>query len=100
MGHEVTLFLMEEYAHFYPENDAYGEIENIRIVELPWKHKELFKIEKKEIQAVLGGFDFYVACEFGPAFLFKAGIKTDIFIPIGTDLIDYPFEKPEAGIPD
>gem|GEM_PF-5322189 len=99
MGHVVTLFLMEEYPHFYPENDTYGPIEGIKVVELKWKHKELFKASKSEIKAVLGGFDIYCGSEFAPAFLFKAGLPLHIFIPIGTDLIDYPFQKPKGLIP-
>ncbi len=99
MGHEVTLFLMEEYPHFYPENDTYGPIEHIKIVELTWKHKDLYKIRKEEILQKLYGFDFYSGSDFAPAFLFKAGLPLDIFIPIGTDLSDYPFQKPKGFIP-
>lgn len=100
MGHDVTLFLMEEYPHFYPEFDSYGPVQGIKVVELPWKHKELYKTSKKEILSFLGGFDFYCGSEFAPAFLFKAGIQMDIYIPIGTDLVDYPFAKPKGLIPD
>lgn len=98
-GHEVTLFLMEEQLNFNPENDSYDGVKGIRVEQLPWKHKELYKITKTEIKQKLGGFDFYLASEFAPAFLFKAGIKVNVYIPIGTDLIDYPFRKMSRTFP-
>jgi glycosyltransferase involved in cell wall biosynthesis len=99
MGHKVTLFLMEEQDNFLPENDLYGNADNIEIVELPWKHKQLYKTSSREIKKHLEGFDFYCASEFAPAFLFKAGIKADVFVPIGSDLIQYPFQKLSKTIP-
>jgi glycosyltransferase involved in cell wall biosynthesis len=98
-GHEVTLFLMEEQLNFNPENDSYEGVKGIKVEQLPWKHKELYKISKQEIVQKLGGFDFYLASEFAPAFLFKAGIKVNVYIPIGTDLIDYPFRKMSQTFP-
>lgn len=99
LGHEVTLFLLEEQDNFLPENDTYDEIEGIEIIQLPWKHKTINKISSRTIKRVFNGFDVYCASEYGPAYLFKARIKTDVFIPIGTDLSEYPFKRPAALIP-
>ncbi|MBL7810780.1 MAG: hypothetical protein JNL57_01035 [Bacteroidetes bacterium] len=99
-GHDVTLFLIEELTAFAPEKDTIGDIKDIAIRQLPWKHQELNNISKQEIRDHLSGFDRYCCSEFGPAFLFKAGITADLFIPIGTDLAEYPFWKPSKRWPE
>jgi glycosyltransferase involved in cell wall biosynthesis len=99
MGHDVTLFLLEEQSNFVPENDTYNAISKIKIEHLPWKHKDLYSISTASIKERLYGFDCYFASEYAPAFLFKAGIKPDVFIPIGTDLITYPFKKVSSILP-
>lgn len=98
-GHDVTLFLLEEQPNFIPENDTYGPVTGISVRTLPWKHKEISRLSRTEIRQQLAGFDYYSGSEFAPAYLYKAGIKMDLYIPLGTDLVVYPFQKPGKWIP-
>jgi hypothetical protein len=91
IGHDVTLFLIREYKHFLPEMDCYVINDNIRIENLDWDSENVASIEPKTIRDKFSNFDFIIGSEWTPAFLMKGGIRLDVYIPIGTDLIDYPF---------
>ena len=90
-GHDVTLFLLDEYSHFNPVNNEL--FRSIKIVKLGWNKKKFSEISKSQIKQIFKQFDFFIATDCGPAYLFKASIKTNIFFPAGTDLSNWPFES-------
>ena len=94
MGHEVTLFMVNEYEHFLPEKDSEIIDDRITYSTLSFSKEEFgasrYILEWKE---KLHGFDLFSCSEFGPAILAVLGIKPWVYIPIGTDFTHYPFFK-------
>lgn len=90
-NHDVTFFLLDEFDHFMPVADTFKNVSNYKIVHLGWNHSHYLALSKKEIINKLKDFKFYIGTDLAPAFLFKAGMKLDIFFPHGSDLYDYPF---------
>ncbi len=91
--HEVTFFLFDEFDHFLPEADAYDDVTKYKITSLGWNHEQYFKYSGSEIRKAIIGYDFYIGTDLAPAFLFKAGMRLDVYFPHGNDLYDYPFPK-------
>lgn len=90
LGHEVTLFLVNEYPHFEPVCDGEALDSRIQYQRIPF-NKEQFNDRNNPEWEVLRGFELYSCSEFGPAILATLNIKPWVFIPIGTDLTHYPF---------
>lgn len=96
LGHEVVLFLLDEYDHFKPPLD---EIPSTLVVhDLGWNEASFSKLSEQEIRGCLTSFDFYIGTDYSAAFLAKIGLRIDIYFPAGTDLTDWPF-KSMNGIP-
>lgn len=95
LGHDVTLFLIEEYDHFLPENDTHKDIKDIKVVNLTWTSEGFWDISKNEIEKTFEPFEFLIGGEWAPAFLARINRTLDVFIPLGTDLIYYPFQYGE-----
>ncbi len=91
LGYDVTLFLLEEYEHFKPQNDTFGNIEGIEIKELAWTSENFWLIPNSEIANTFKNYDFLIGSEWAPAFLARVNRFLNIYIPIGADLIEYPF---------
>lgn len=88
----VTLFLLsDEQSHFKPENDTF-KANDIDIKQLKWGAlKNFYSTSVQAIKNDLIGYNKIIACGYSLAFLQKANIKINIFIPYGSDLTVLPF---------
>jgi hypothetical protein len=56
-GYDVTLFLLNEYSYFLPQNDTYDAEDLKMIKELDWYKKWHWKTTKKEIRETVKDFN-------------------------------------------
>jgi hypothetical protein len=88
-GIDAHLFLNQEASHFLPQADTYDMLPYQDCIhEINWSWETL---EKETIIEMLKPYDVFIVCGYFPAFLAKAGIKADIFVPYGADLYQVPF---------
>ena len=93
-GMDAHLFLGEEFEHFVPYGDDYEHLNFAEFIhQLDWHKDGHWKIKKDKIRKELEGFDFVAATDRNIAYLYKAGIKIDLFIPHGGDIFYLPFYK-------
>ena len=96
-GIDAHLFCMpgpEVSEHFRPQADTFQDVSRCDwILDFPvnahWL-KSFFSRFRDKLET-LGQYDLIIACGPGLAYLYRAGIKTDIFIPYGSDLYELPF---------
>ncbi len=96
-GFNCAVFALPyEPAHFSANSDSNSE-EDIQLVQvLPWGNaQDLFSLSPNTINAQFEEYNFFIACGTAPAFLTKAGIAVDLFIPYGSDLYLLPFAIPK-----
>jgi hypothetical protein len=95
IGYAPHVFIFPyEPSHFRPETDTYSEEYESLVSYLPWGNAfDLLSTTKDQIRKHVGGYDYYLASGTGPAYLAKAEIRIDLFIPYGADLYDLPFFK-------
>jgi hypothetical protein len=91
--HEVKFFLFDEPDHFLPEADTFENINNYEIHRLGWNADTFLKETKKEIHLLFNHFNVLIGTDWAPAYLFKAGLRLDVYFPHGSDLYEYPFFK-------
>jgi hypothetical protein len=92
-GYDASLLtLNSEPSHFSPEADSYNDLYKTYTRELSWSKfpSTLYDKTKREILDEVRNFDFFIAADVAPAYLAKAGIRTDIFIPYGSDIHTIP----------
>lgn len=95
-GYDAHLFSLEgEPEHFSPEADSYNDQYKSYTQKLTWSKKPsiLYHTSKRQILSDISGFDFFIACDISIAYLAKAGIKTNLFIPYGSDIHTIPYLK-------
>ncbi len=96
-GMDAYLFLLNnEHDHFHPSADSYDLSYQAYTQNLSWGSpntfaKYLFNNSWDRIRDDLRDMDVIIACDLVPAFLHKAGLSVDIFIPYGSDLYEFPF---------
>lgn len=91
-GYDTTLFLLEEFNHFLPEADVFFDpYQKYKIIKLNWNIENFYSVSKEQILGLFTGFDLLVGTDLAPAYLYKAGLKLDIFCLHGNDLYEYPF---------
>jgi len=91
--HDITFFLFDEFEHFLPEADTFEDISKYKIVKLGWNFETYFKTSSRSIKNLFKDFEFLIGTDLSPAYLWKAGMKLDIYLPHGSDLYEYPFFK-------
>ncbi len=91
--HEVTFFLFDEFDHFLPEADTFEDISKYKIINLGWNIDKFRRISGKSIKSQFKEFNYFIGTDLAPAYLFKAGLKLDVYFPHGSDLYEYPFFK-------
>jgi glycosyltransferase involved in cell wall biosynthesis len=99
LGHDAELFLIPQssHKHFLPEKDTYTDLSNaswLKSFPVTYKWSDSFK-SKKRIRNTFKDYDLIISCGYSTGLLYSAGIKTDIFIPYGSDLIHLPFISSE-----
>ena len=78
--------------HFQPEADTFDNPYKDYVKWLEWGNPyELYRGSAETIRAEFGGYDFLIGCGTAPAYLAKAGMRLDLFMPYGTDIFHYPF---------
>lgn len=93
-GMEAELFVMPDAnEHFHPQCDTFDDVSQMEWVkQFPvgedWRD---FFVAKHSMFASLMEYDLIVACGYAMAILRKFRIQPDVFIPYGSDLIDFPF---------
>ena len=92
-GYDAVLYIFPyDPKHFLPEADSYYDSYKGYVKTLNWGNPyELYKVSASEIRQELAGYDFIIGSGTAPAYLKKAGMKLDLLMPYGTDLIHYPF---------
>ncbi|HTA62685.1 MAG TPA: hypothetical protein VK835_09525 [Bacteroidia bacterium] len=90
-GHLVTFFLLEEFDHFLPQADTYEDISKYEIIKLGWNFDTFRGVTSQQIKKIFSSFDYLMGTDLAPAYLFKAGLKLDVYFPHGSDLYQYPF---------
>ena len=98
-GYDAHLFLDMEFEHFLPYNDSVDEIDTSYIHQLDWAKIGHWKITKEKMLKDLVGFTYFIGTDRAPAYLWKAGIKMNFFIPHGGDFLFLPFYKFKNLIP-
>lgn len=89
LNFDITLFILsEEPTHFRPEADTFSRelLSNVKL--LPWHRlPNIFTATNFEtIPREIQGFDFIIATGIAAAYLYKYGIKIDVFVPYGSDI--------------
>lgn len=91
-GIDAHLFLGDEFSHFTPQSDDYNNDQMPEFIhELKWHVIGHWKIDVAQIKRDMSGFDFIIATDRSIAYLSKAGIIVDLFIPHGGDIFYLPF---------
>lgn len=93
-GYDTTLFLLDEHDHFMPEADVFFDpYQKFKIVKLGWSIDDFYKISSKTIRDLFSGFDVLIGTDLAPAYLYKGGLKLDIYCLHGSDVYEYPFYR-------
>ncbi len=89
---DAHLFLTNaEQSHFLPECDTFEDKYNNFIHQLNWGHPiSYFNTSKNKIREDLKDCSFIICCGFVPAFLKKADLPINIFVPFGGDIWGRP----------
>ncbi len=90
---EAVLFILPyDPKHFLPEADTFKNDHTQFVKTLSWGNPyELRHVTSERIQREFADYDFLIGCGTAPAYLSKAGMNLDLFIPYGSDLYHYPF---------
>ena len=91
VGYDVTLFITNEHSHFHPSMDTFTDTYTEYVRKLNWTKDNFNQVDVREIQSVLKDFNVFMGCGIAPAYLSKAKIQLDVFIPYGGDLYRYPY---------
>lgn len=104
LGVEAYLFIFaNEASHFQPKCDTY-EYEKwakyiIQTHIRGGDFKQYLTLSSNYLYNLFTGFDFYIGNDYSPAYLSKAGIRLNIFLPYATG-IEYTFRTTKTGILD
>ncbi|MCG8422618.1 MAG: hypothetical protein MJE77_32280 [Proteobacteria bacterium] len=89
-----------EKSHFLPREDADSPDEDFSwIKSLDWGHpKRFFLTPAAKIRRSLAGYDVLLGCGYVPAYLKKAGLTLDLFVPYGSDIFQYPYPETQLTL--
>jgi len=92
-GYDAHLFQYSTHPpHFDALADSFGNSLNGKVHVIDWTlPNQVDTYSSGKIKKQLADFDFIIACGTTPAFLSKAGIIIDLFMPYGSDIYLYPF---------
>lgn len=97
-GYKPTLFLLDEYEHFIPLPEQVPK--ELEIINLGWNESTYESISKKKIASIFYEYDFFIGTDYSAAYLTKANIMLDIYMPAGSDFFDWPFKKFNSALPE
>lgn len=92
-GVDATLLLLDnEEPHFHPSADTFDLSFQSFTRKVPWGDPlQIAKVTAEKVAGSVSGFDVLVGCGSAPAYLDKAGIRLDMFVPYGSDFFELPF---------
>ena len=90
-GYNVTLYYLDEYEHFLPSKELIPN--QLKTVYLGWNEATFSEISSSKIKNIFKDFDFFIGTDYAAAYLRKAKIRLDIYMPAGSDLFDWPFRR-------
>lgn len=89
-----VLLLDIEPPHFHPAADSYDRSYQAFTHTVAWGAPFGFRrTPSTAIARDLAPYDFLIGCGPAPAFVRRAGRRLDVFLPFGTDFLEYPFLK-------
>jgi len=91
-GHDVTLYLINEYAHFHPTADSYEPL-NFKLKEYPLKKTDIVTMSRADLKREFGHYDYLMGIEYAPAIAMRIGKPLNVFYSAATDLSHYPFSE-------
>ena len=91
-GHDVTLYLINEYAHFHPTADSYQPL-NFKLKEYPLEKTEIVTMSRAALKNEFGQYDYLMGIEYAPAIAMRIGKPLNVFYSAATDLSHYPFSQ-------
>lgn len=97
LGIDADLFLIPDsnLKHFAPDQDTWknlSEVSWIKTFPVNYHWRSYFKAGTNAVvRKSLSQYDKVIACGQAVGLLHRAGIKVDMFIPYGSDLINLPF---------
>lgn len=91
-GHDVTLYLINEYAHFHPTADSYQPL-NFKLKEYPLKKIDIVTMSRTALKSEFGHYDYLMGIEYAPAIAMRIGKPLNVFYSAATDLSHYPFSE-------
>ena len=91
-GHDVTLYLINEYAHFHPTADSYEPL-NFKLKEYPLNKTEIVTMSRAALKSEFGQYDYLMGIEYAPAIAMRIGKPLNVFYSAATDLSHYPFSE-------
>jgi len=91
-GHDVTLYLINEYAHFHPTADSYQPL-NFKLKEYSLKKTEIVTMSRAALKSEFGPYDYLMGIEYAPAIAMRIGKPLNVFYSAATDLSHYPFSE-------
>ena len=98
-GVDAQVFMFDkDHSHFHPSNDSLDASFEDFIHRLDWgPSKSFYNTHKRDILAVIDGFDAVFGCGAAPAYLAKANRRLDLFLHYGEDLYGLPFYSLGGG---
>jgi len=93
IGIDAYLLLPNFETHFQPSSDTYNDQYFEYIINYSWSFNDINISNIDYYYQLLSKFQFFITNGHGPAILSKIGLKSDIFIPLGGDLANIPFER-------
>ena len=93
-GVDAHLYRMpQENPIFRPEADTFADVERLGFVHVfPVDAKGFrFLASRRQRLAAIRSHDLIISCGYGLGFLARHGIRSDVFIPYGSDLYYMPF---------
>ncbi|HRG99950.1 MAG TPA: hypothetical protein PLR99_27080 [Polyangiaceae bacterium] len=102
-GHDATLLLMDhervDWPHFHPSFDAFDLDYQNYTREVAWGDASAFASHDAElVRRDLAPYDFTIGCGSAPAYLARIGRTLDVFVPVGYDLCQAPFDPPRLNL--
>jgi hypothetical protein len=91
LNYDVTLFIYPEDHFLLPSADCYDDSYAAYTEYMNWLPQNFYRVNGSEIRKRLEKYEFIICSARVPAFLNKAGLKVDIFVPHGSDIYKAPF---------
>ena len=94
-GYDANLFCFKDEAvNFLPGTDSFDENYLEYTINLNVSRNDLFDQKIiEQVQSDLKEYDFLIGNDYAPALVLSIGRKLNIFVPHGSDIYAYPFNK-------